>query len=234
MDLENTNQSQAPLQSPTQNQSLSPKDQSRHSKKIIIVSAIIVALFAFGAGGYFLGTNKNKINYGSQQIVVSPPVTQPSSTNNLIPTENSTTVSWKTYTNAKFGYSLKYPADRYQVDEFSSKDYPDLIHEACFVNIGSEGGCEITLLITLQSMDDYLKGHTGDGTYRHVVSDYTLDSLKANWVEYRSIPRDNELIYIEAIVKKGDQLFALNTTAGSQYPYEKIFKQILSTFKFTR
>lgn len=77
MDIENTNQSLVPIEGSSQNQSSSPEDQPKQSKKFIIILGIILALFAFGAGGYFLGVNKNQTETQSKQVTVSPTSTQP-------------------------------------------------------------------------------------------------------------------------------------------------------------
>ena len=61
METENTNQPQTPIQNPIQNQPIPSEDQSRQSKKIIIILAIIVALSAFGVGGYMLGTRNSNL-----------------------------------------------------------------------------------------------------------------------------------------------------------------------------
>ena len=101
METENINQPQTPIQNPGQNQSILSEDQLKQSKKIIIILAIVVALLAFGIGGYFLGANKNQTAPASQQITASPTVVQPSPTNNPTSTENSATASWKTYQSGK-------------------------------------------------------------------------------------------------------------------------------------
>ncbi len=61
METENTNQSQIHIQNPDQSQPILSEDQPRQSKKIIIILAIIVALFAFGVGGYMLGTRNSNL-----------------------------------------------------------------------------------------------------------------------------------------------------------------------------
>lgn len=111
MEIQNTNQPETPVQSPSQDQPPQSEDQPRQSKKFIIILAIIIALFFFGVGGYLLGTNKNQSKSQDQQTNVLPTnIVQSSSTNTPTPIENSTT-NWKTYTNSDYGISLKYPAD---------------------------------------------------------------------------------------------------------------------------
>lgn len=111
METENTDQPQAPIQNPSQSQPLVSKDQYWQSKKIIIISAIIVAFFAFGVGGYFLGTNKNQAKPQSEQVSVQPTNTsQPSPTDTSTPIENFA-ANWKTYTSSDYGISFKYPTD---------------------------------------------------------------------------------------------------------------------------
>lgn len=80
METENTNQPQASIQNPGQNQSIVSEDKSWQYKKIMIILTIIVAFFVFGAGGYFLGVNKNQATSQPRQLTV----TQPPSTNNPV------------------------------------------------------------------------------------------------------------------------------------------------------
>ena len=75
MEIENTNQPQASSQNPSQNQPLSSEAQPKRSKKIIISLSIIVALFAFGIGGYMWGTrnsNLGNLNPFNSSITPSP------------------------------------------------------------------------------------------------------------------------------------------------------------------
>lgn len=111
MNIENTNQPPTPIQNSSQIQSLPSEDQPRQSKKLIILLGIIIALFAFGVGGYFLGANKNQTTPQSRQVTVSPTISQPSPTNTPISVEDSATSTWKTYTSQEGNYSFKYPAN---------------------------------------------------------------------------------------------------------------------------
>lgn len=85
METENSNQ-QTP-QSATTNQSFIPPSSPSQSKRFILISAIIIALLAFGIGGYVLGTRKNESasTYKQSPGSTSVPTVQTSPTS--IPTE---------------------------------------------------------------------------------------------------------------------------------------------------
>lgn len=73
MDIDNTNQLTTPVEGSTQNQSSPSEDQPKQTKKFIIILGIIVAFFAFGIGGYILGTrNSNLGNLKSFNSSTSP------------------------------------------------------------------------------------------------------------------------------------------------------------------
>lgn len=89
MDIENTNQSQIPIQNPGQSQPTLSEDQPSQSKKTIIILAIIVAFLAFGVGGYILGTRNG--NLGNLKPFNSSIPLSPTSTTEA--TISSTTIN---------------------------------------------------------------------------------------------------------------------------------------------
>lgn len=108
MESGNTNQPPVPIENSSLNQPFFPENQPSQSRKFIIILGIIVALFAFGLGGYFLGISKSQTIYPSQQAKASPAVAQPSPTNNPISAGDSATSTWKVYQDPKYGFSFKY------------------------------------------------------------------------------------------------------------------------------
>lgn len=72
-----------------------PVSSSNQSKKMLMVFAIIIALFIFGVGGYFLGANKNQPTFQNNQnttlptaIVETSPTSAPMQTPDSMPQEN--------------------------------------------------------------------------------------------------------------------------------------------------
>jgi hypothetical protein len=63
-----------------------------------ILIVVLIALVV-GGGAYYLGTKKSSLPTFSSSKIPS--------------TIFDETANWKTYTNTKFGYSLKYPADKF-------------------------------------------------------------------------------------------------------------------------
>lgn len=107
MDNENQQVNQTPVTSPSTPQSLS---QSPKSKLPLILGCILILLLV-GGGAYYLGTKKSSeqtltINKPSpasnQQINVITPSISPASVD---------MTDWKTYTDSKQMYSIKYPSD---------------------------------------------------------------------------------------------------------------------------
>ncbi|OGG33420.1 hypothetical protein A2968_02505 [Candidatus Gottesmanbacteria bacterium RIFCSPLOWO2_01_FULL_42_22] len=166
MNTENTSQPQAPIQDLNQNQSLPSEDQPRRSKKFIIILGIIIALFAFGVGGYFLGVNKNQTTSQSQQVSASPTVIQPSPTNNPISIENSATANWKTYTSTKANYSSKYPSEWPLVNVPESPQCTVCVETHVFSPAYNPNSGDTNIAViqvfkesNIQSLDDYVNIH---------------------------------------------------------------------------
>lgn len=73
---------------------------------------VVIIVIAVGAVAYFGFVRK------SDQVAVSPSPTVTVNNSKLpSPTPKSTTASWKVYTNAKYGFEIKYPNNWYFADE---------------------------------------------------------------------------------------------------------------------
>ena len=162
-----------PSESPT-----SPP-QNPPPRKLPKVLSLILPLLVIGAvfgGWYIRGVSQTKTV--NEQITVSPTLSPPTPTPDLY-TEatRSATADWKTYTNSKYGFSLKYPAKGEVRD-------PSCIAEAsCPAHIGECGldieemydenppGVSIDHLLSITidpfsgSLAKYLKEKNADGKY---------------------------------------------------------------------
>ena len=107
---------------------------------------IIIAVLAIGAGVYYYSSKNGSSNTnGSLNSNQTPPITTDNSINNNVSTQNpavqpsipnngipkptsnssgETTVGWKTYSNAQFNFSFKYPPDWGFSGELGSNSKP--------------------------------------------------------------------------------------------------------------
>ncbi len=85
-------------------QPTAPEKKSGNTfNKILLALVVVILIAGVGCGGYYLGTKQSN---SSMQQSAKPIVT-------LVPTATPTpdpTASWSTYTNDKYGYSVKYPS----------------------------------------------------------------------------------------------------------------------------
>lgn len=226
MDVQNTNQLSSPIESSSQNQSSSLQDQPRQSKGFIVILGVIVALFAFGIGGYLLGVNKNQTTPQSQQVTASPTVTQTSPTNNPISVENSITASWKTYTNEKSKFSIKYPSS--------------------WTEKGPVAGYDNTL-VYLYADETFGEGPEPIGYYVWIYSDNKLPNAKlakevvGEYTVYKTGELPSRSGALSAFITKDEKTYVsvsitpydVKQPFPSQDKYVGIFTQMLSTFRLT-
>ncbi|MFA5942188.1 MAG: hypothetical protein WC798_00735 [Candidatus Paceibacterota bacterium] len=101
---------------------------------------IIIAVLAIGAGVYYYSSKNGPSNTnGSLNSNQTPPITTDNSVNNNVSTQNpvvqpptspannssgETTTGWKTYSNAQFNFSFKYPPDWGFSGELGSNSKP--------------------------------------------------------------------------------------------------------------
>lgn len=228
MDIENTNQPQSPVQNPGQSQPLPSEEQPRQFKKFIIILVIIVALFAFGAGGYFLGTNKNQATSQYKQVTVSPTnIIQPSPTSTPTPIEDPI-ANWKIYISNKTGYSIRYPDSLKQststydgIGGVVTVDSWSPVSNAYSINIYSYSeGVNTKLEFNAKTESDESILVAGQNVRKLVGTEIVSDK--------------GMLINVGPVKNKG-QNYMLIYTSGSQKADSKdltVFDQMLSTFKF--
>ncbi len=89
---------------------------------------LIVVLIAAAVGGYFWFNDSNNQTKPAQNVQTTKtpaPATKPESTSSAAspaPNGAGETANWKTYTNTKFGYQIKYPSNR-EYTEYNTEDY---------------------------------------------------------------------------------------------------------------
>lgn len=242
--MDEVNQPITPQVPQTPDQMNSSLEDSNHSKIIPIIIVIII-LILVGAGSYILGTKNSQP--ATENIIQTTPIPSP------IPTTDPTS-NWKTYTNTKYGYSIKYPSDLFVKDfetatSFTSEPYPtgegpgplDLIEIA---SKGNYVNNTFNALFKANQGEDVLEAHsaidvqvtklrnTKFGTYDAV--EYIRDGLTPPKSDLGRGPIGYEH---HVLIKKNDQEFIdlINQSMNVEKTKQRdlIFNEMVSTLKFT-
>lgn len=206
------------------NQELNPPlTQTTSGSKLFYVLIVVVVLVLGGIGGYLLGT----------KVSLTPmPTIVPKAINNYpLATTSDETAGWKTYTNTKYSYSVKYPAN-FEVKEqesdiflfqssFESTDNKEKTWEDFMVEVTKKTGADGELGVV-----DYRKwqviGH---------ISDKISKETKIKIDRFDGVRLDYEIISTPVVEQATVILF------GENYNYSligdrKLVDLALSTFKF--
>lgn len=210
--------------------------------RLIII--VLVGIVVLGGLGYYFF--KSRINADTL-----------SSTSTSAPTPTGEISTWRTYTNTKYSYSIKYPADWTVNEDQLDRVYLTEPHTTAAESFDS----------------DMIYGNVGiqvdEGTETRKYSDWSYDQLFEFWStggksageEFEPIAIDAttkeavkiagldayyakqrvDVSYIYgAYLKKGNTVFTLSIGASDdKYPqtvekYKPTFKNIVSTFQFTQ
>lgn len=247
MDLENTNQLLPRIEGSSQNQSSFPKDQPSQSKKFIIVLGIIVALFAFGVGGYFLGTNKIQTTPQSQQVTVSPPVAQQSPAPNSATQNNIqeyTTYQYNVFHIGTPVFQVQIPKDWSAYTEYSQLGKAQVVHfgqsayeikTGIVSNIPSQ--IEIRLIkdvnLSKQNPENWSSNQKVDiigGAGQFNWSDTTVGGLPAKVGSFGGVSCNDRFV----LLTQNNLIFSFHVPVCEDEktdPLLPVFNHILSTFK---
>ena len=155
-----------------------------------------------------------------QTPMVTNPLTSPSSTS---PVQSTSTSSLKTYRNDEWGFEFEYPADWIIADDGSSAG-----SSKC-TRMGAPA--DKKYLIYMPSppivinivIPEFVEGAFSDVTD---VMDITVDGVAGKRYTYKFQGVDNT----DIVLPIGSYKLIL----GGEKPYESVFNQILSTFKFLK
>lgn len=221
-------------------------EPEKNNTKLIIVVAVIVAIVAITAGvvGYLFA--KKSSAPVATPVAIQQPVTKP-----VVTTQPADeTANWQTYTNAKYGFSFKYPSN------WQMKDSPDDVTAPLSIQFKlvspelqariNNGEAEILTTadvfisavesaaylnngssIKAKNLAEYVQQLKQDGTTK--IQESSLNGVKTYEMELEGITKDF-LIYAET--NKGVISIDFGTK-GSKSELTQTEKTILSTFKFT-
>lgn len=223
-----------PINSPPQEipvQDLQLKSNHNWLKTLTIGFTIVSFCTAIGIIGYFWTLAKNKPINQNQSITIISPSPTPDPTSN-----------WKTYTNNKYNYSIKYPVDSYKLfntttDTFISvndtgmeNSFQDVLpfEIKVFPMDNTMLSINNDLFVRLGGYSmDFLNGITPQSYVLDGVNGYVIYGINAgvSGIERQIIVIKNNFVY---------DIQSNNSYARDEVRYKKLFDQILSTFKFTQ
>lgn len=233
--MENENIRQTPLSTPVSNPGQPPIEPLQNSvKRLTIFIVLFIIIVIFGIGTYFLGAKSQPA-----------PTPQPTPLAVVQPTPTpDPTADWKTYTNKKYNYLMKYPQN-WSLEEFSETrpQFNDSYQSTVFYSPNKEYALSFGLRKAGETIK--LSGRTGVSAGDFV----TGTSIVIAGV---SIPTKN-LVYkdkLKAVFYQSGDFFSIgNFEANADFDRVAIddydsrdltnslelstANQILSTFKFT-
>lgn len=199
---------------------------NNYSKKLLYGLTFILIILAFLTVYLFLQNQKlkSKIN---QQIVPTVQVPSPASIVSSISIPPDETTNWKTYTNTKFGFQVKFPIDVLIQENNKSQDFYESI-----AKIQLSQGSQI-FLSSIHDIDLY-KGTSPkvvaerevmDSGFRYEISEKRINNYIAAYVELET--KENQLVVF--LTHPTKNVFITLTTNKLN---KVLLDQILSTFKF--
>ena len=201
----------------------------------ILVLGLIAAVLVLG-GMYLLKQNKKSV---VQTTVQSSPSPVDKSVN-----LDSIGANWKTYTNKKFNFSIKYPLDKkVEIDENGKNDScvgKDSVDFKLYPNnytrspnaIEFDGDLWISVGMVDNSGKDPLEFMTmncPDLRNKASVKNITIDGMTAKKLNYKDVMVEQA----DIVLTKNGKLYFIHGYSSSLDKINSIFLEVASTFKFT-
>ncbi len=202
---------------PIQNPQPETQVSHSHSSKTKLLLIGLGILFVLGMGGaYVMGTRISQPEQNGSNV--TPTISQPISTSN-------TTVDWKTYTNAKYQYTI---------------DYPDFLkHTSVIVNgvttdkwVSSDNSYAIFVISYPEGVNSYLQFYADTKKDESVsVAGQKVRKLVGKEV----VSEKGTLIHIGPLkhIRQNHMLVYSSTSDLANSAGISIFDQMISSFKFT-
>ena len=202
-----------------------------------ILVGILIGLAVAGGlfGAYYLGTRNNKPHPQNPIITSTPqPLTSPSPS-------SDEAANWKTYTNKKYGFSIKYPQDWYSYTGYAWNDNPkdnfshvDLSPDTPPQGMGSGRPTGVRIFVGDKATDSSF--NTDNLNVYNYAKKVAIDpnSVRYDTINGVQIVRTSGEPSAgnggpSVFIAKNDVIIDI----GAESMDEKAFNQILSTFKFT-
>ncbi len=191
------------------------------------IALFLFILFPFA--GFYAG-----YKYREGTYVATAPIAQ----NNLIPTPTPTIdiTNWKTYTNNKLGFLIKHPQDFIIKEsefytQFYSKNY--IYPKGEYGEIVKGGVITVTVFQTSDSLINIIEKYKNNEAFSQ-FQQTSLGGVKA-WKFLFQPAQDYEFEPKIIAVKSGKEYDIMTSFArDDKEKVNKIFEQMLSTFKFTQ
>ena len=194
---------------------------------------LIVVLVAVAAiGGYFVYTSlRGMVSEVEPDVAISPTIQTPTPTTKPESTSSAETANWKTYTNIKHKFSLKYPTD-WKYVEVPTPTYQTQNDEIWFLPQSSplpppqtDARADVVFVFTSED--------TSSNWQPQYFNNYKTESYQLGNVSAKKITGINkgglnqEMVIIADVGDFYLQVFSNYGEVSLQY-----FDQILSTFRF--
>lgn len=208
-------------------------------KGVTLILIVILIALALGVGGYML--------YNQQAKPTPPPTTQPtpSPTASPVPTDTGETADWKIYSNPKLGYSVKYPKSWYlreydwgsiienkkKLESPHTPVSPKTPQDPTYFNIKIttyETKADLSLRDWIINVWDRMLEIAKPPLEPEQLIVISIDKVQGYKLEFRGAEITSTHIFLESNQNKVYEISAAFNHPGE----EKIFNQILSTFKF--
>ena len=217
----------------------------KNSEGFIQIIVVILLLVVVAGGAYYFGKNQNKLsvnliptpqstNQPVNQLTPVPTVSTRPSASPFVKTTDPA-LSWKTYTNTKYGFSFQYPTNTKVMGDINGLTYTMI-----------DNGKAVTVMI-------------GNNSQKNSIQDYFLNQIQpqepqsiSKYVSFKDLKNGTSNLVWAA---QDPNFFKLQTTGLNNYliatptnyivnfnvqdsaslePSSSLINQILSTFKFTK
>jgi hypothetical protein len=231
-----------------------PAPESHDSIVLPIVLSVLLSALVFGGLAFYLGLTQN----GNQKTPTVQPTTVATATTRastpaaeLSPGEIA---NWKTYSNNKYNYSVKYPTDwklnTTQLDavnilEPKEVSDDDVLQVIGVINFEVFEGNTTTRKYAEWDVERYIKfvesGGKTEGEEFEPAGVQRYGSAKLDGIDGLKVNLHHGAAdHYGVIVKRNDKFYFINLSArGGELDsnlkvYEKILDGVISTFKFTK
>ncbi|MEK7650726.1 MAG: hypothetical protein AAB364_02560 [Patescibacteria group bacterium] len=194
-------------------------------KNTIIILLVLVVL---GFAGYTF-YNQVQPDYSYQPSATAPILNTPdnSFTTKPAPVVDETK-DWKTYKNEKYGFEFKYPTS-WKLSENIVEVYPGASFFGVRIEDLSVSG-DVTMSFTINGVPSY----TGGNYYKLTKGQNGMISIASEGFDTFE-PEAEDAEIIEAYLDLGNTVYRwFFSSKRNAYNPEPVFKQILSTFRFTK